>query len=135
MHMKAEQKRKEDHAENALKIEDIKDNVASEILNIKSTNEENVKTGDKERVWGIFADLKADYDDRLEKVQSENKQTHGWMMAKLEEMAKENLILSKKLKDKEKDENGRIRFKDMDLEPSEERKMIGDENDKTREKV
>ena len=89
----------------------------------------------KERVLRIFADLKADYDDRLEKVKSENKQTHGWMMAKLEEMAKENVILSKKLKDKEKDENGRIKFKDMDLEPSEERKMIGDENVKTREKV
>ena len=35
----------------------------------------------------------------------------------------------------QKDENGRIKFKDTDLEPLEERKMIGDENDKTREKV
>ena len=43
------------------------------------------------------------------------------------------VILSKKLKDKERDENGRIRFKDTDLEPSEERKMIGDENDKINE--
>ena len=41
----------------------------------------------------------------------------------------------KKVKDQEKDENGRIIFKDTDLIPSEERKMIRDENDKTREKV
>ena len=54
-------------------------------------------------------------------------------MAKLEEITKENL--PKKVKDQEKDENGRIKFKDTDLIPSEERKMIRDENDKTREKV
>ena len=94
---------------------------------------DTLKMVNKKRVHGFLANIKADYDDRLEKVKSENKQTHGRRMAKLEEITKENL--PKKVKDQEKDENGRIIFKDTDLIPSEERKMIRDENDKTREKV
>ena len=61
------------------------------------------------------------------------------MVDKLGEMAKLNSILSKKLEDNEKDEKSRIEFKSLDkgtkVEPSEETKMIGDENKKISEKV
>ena len=61
------------------------------------------------------------------------------MVDQLEKMAKENSILSKKLEDKEKEENNKIKSKSLDkgtkVEPSEERKMIGDENKKISEKV
>ena len=53
------------------------------------------------------------------------------MVDKLGEMAKVNSILFKKLEDKEKEENNKIKSKFLDKE----RKMIGDENKKISEKV
>ena len=192
---KTEQKR-EDHSENAIKIEKIKERVANDILEVNRSNEESMKNmfeekcelaarltvtqvefeaklqiltkqlehkespkkqkeethetdyqqnidtlklENKEKVHRICANLKAEYDEKMEKVKEENKQIQRRMVDKLGEMAKLNSILSKKLEDKEKDENSRIEFQSLDkgtkVESSEETKMIGDENKKISEKV
>ena len=192
---KAEQKREQDFSKNAIKIEEIKENVANDILKVNRSNEESVKNMFEEKcelaarltvtqvefeaklqlltkqleekgspthqeetpetdcqqdidtlkleneeiVHRICADLKGEYDEKMEKVKEENKQIQRRMVDKLEKMAKENSILSKKLEDKEKEENNKIKSKSLDkgtkVEPSEERKMIGDENKKISEKV